>query len=177
MITAVKSAGPGRFSTNGEQTRDSDDLSRPTRSERYTARRLGETRPRTGHQGSRQASGHRQRKALAERQFAPDGVIFPVSSVLLDRIDEYRRTLQAHSGPLMNCIDWRPTPDRNVEVVNDTADLYRYFDCTGEAEFLHACVARTVEHDLPMEIDLLRRQDEAQRRIMEMVELPGRLTR
>jgi hypothetical protein len=28
----------------------------------------------------------------------------------------------------MNFIEWRPTPGRNVEVLNDTADLYRYFD-------------------------------------------------
>jgi hypothetical protein len=55
------------------------------------------------------------------------------------------------TGPLMGFIDWRPAPDRNVEVVNDTADLYRYLDCTDEAEFLYACVKRTVEYDLPHE--------------------------
>ena len=112
---------------------------------------------------------------LAERKFTPAGMVFPVSSVMLDRIDDYRRTLQRHSGPLMTFIDWRPTPDRNVEVLNDTADIYRYFDCTAEAEFLFACVARTVEHDLPQEIEYLRRHDEAQRRIMETVEMPDRL--
>jgi len=112
---------------------------------------------------------------LAERKFAPAGMVFPVSSVMLDRIDDYRQTLQDHSGPLMAFIDWHPTPDRNVEVTNDTADLYRYFDCTAEAEFLYGCVARTVEHDLPQEIEFLRRQDEAQRRIMEIVEMPDRL--
>ena len=112
---------------------------------------------------------------LAERKFTPPGVLFPVSSVMLDRIEDYRHTLQRHSAPLMPFIEWRPTPDRNVEVMNDTADLYRYFDCTEEAEFLYACVARTVEHDLPAEIDHLRRHDEAQRRIMETVEMPDRL--
>lgn len=112
---------------------------------------------------------------LAERGYTPPGMIFPVSSVMLDRIEDYRRTLQGHSGPLMDFIDWRVTPDRNVEVTNDTFDLYRYFDCTAEAEFLYACVARTVEHDLPEEIDFLRRQDEAKRRIMDTVEMPDRL--
>lgn len=112
---------------------------------------------------------------LADREFTPPGMIFPVSAVMLERIDDYRRTLQDHSGPLMLFIDWRSTANRNVEVLNDTADLYRYFDCTAEAEFLYACVARTVEHDLPKEIDYLRRHDEAQRRIMEMVEMPDRL--
>jgi hypothetical protein len=62
-----------------------------------------------------------------------------------------------------------------VEVLNDTADLYRYFDCTEEAEFLYGCVRRTVEQDLPREIDYLRRHDEALRRIMNAVEMPDRV--
>ena len=112
---------------------------------------------------------------LAERKFTPPGMVFPVSSVMLDRLDDYRATLQAHSGPLMPFIEWRPTPERNVEVLNETADLYRYFDCTAEAEFLYACVRRTVEQDLPREIDYLRRHDEAIRRIMDAVEMPDRV--
>ncbi len=112
---------------------------------------------------------------LAERKFTPPAMVFPVSSVMLDRIDKYRETLQAHSGPLMPFIEWRPTADRNVEVLNDTADLYRYFDCTEAAEFLYACVQTTVEHDLPKEIDFLARQDEAIRRITETVDMPDRL--
>jgi len=114
---------------------------------------------------------------LAERGFTPEGLVFPVSSVMLDRIGEYRSTLQGHSRPLLEYIDWQPTPDRNVEVTNETADLYRYYDCTEEAEFLYSCVARTIEHDLPQEIDFLRRQDEAERRIGEIVEMPDRLVR
>jgi hypothetical protein len=112
---------------------------------------------------------------LAERKFAPPGMVFPVSSVMLDRIDNYRSTLQGHSGPLMPFIEWRPTLSRNVEVLNDTADLYRYFDCTEEAEFLYSCVRRTVEEDLPREIEYLRRHDEAIHRIMDAVEMPDRL--
>jgi hypothetical protein len=100
---------------------------------------------------------------LAERKFTPPGMVFPVSSVMFDRIEEYKKTLQAHSGPLMSFIDWRPTPQQNVEVLNDTA------------EFLYSCVARTVETDLPREIDYLRRHDEAVRRIMNSVEMPDRL--
>jgi hypothetical protein len=112
---------------------------------------------------------------LAERKFTPPGMVFPVSPVMLDRIDTYRDTLRAHSSPLMNFIEWRPTPERNVEVLNDTADLYRYFDCTEAAEFLYACVAHAIDKDLPQEIDFLRRNDEALRRIMNMVEMPDRM--
>ena len=112
---------------------------------------------------------------LAERKFTPPGMVFPVSSVMLDRIDEYQSTLQSHSGALMPYIDWRPTVARNVEVLNDTADLYRYYDATAAAEFLYACVRRTVEQDLPCEIDYLARHDEAMSRIMEAVEMPDRV--
>jgi hypothetical protein len=112
---------------------------------------------------------------LAEQRFTPPGMVFPVSSVMLDRIDDYRTALQAHSGPLMPYIEWRPTPEHNVEVLNQTADLYRYFDCTEEAEFLYACVRRTVEQDLPREIDYLRRHDSAIHRIMDAVEMPDRV--
>ena len=112
---------------------------------------------------------------LAERKFTPPGMVFPVSSVMLDRIDDYRNTLQSHSSPLMRFIEWRPSPKQNVEVLNDTGDLYRYYDCTDEAEFLYSCVRRTVEEDLPREIEFLRRHDEAIRRIMDVVEMPDRL--
>ncbi len=112
---------------------------------------------------------------LAERRFAPPGIVFPVSSVMLDRIEDYRTVLQRHSAPLMPYIEWRPTANHNVEVLNDTADLYRYYDCTEAAEFLYACVRRTIETDLPREIDYLRRHDDALRRIMDAVEMPDRL--
>jgi hypothetical protein len=75
----------------------------------------------------------------------------------------------------MPFIEWRPTPERNVEVLNRTADLYAYFDCTAAAEFLYACVRRTVERDLPREIDYLRRHDDAIRRIMDAIEMPDRV--
>ncbi|MHB1960273.1 MAG: Fic family protein [Acidobacteriaceae bacterium] len=112
---------------------------------------------------------------LAERKFTPPGMVFPVSPVMLDRIETYRDTLRAHSGPLMDYTDWRPTPERNVEVQNDTADLYRYFDCTAAAEFLYGCVERAINEDLPREIDFLRRNDEAMRRVMNTVEMPDRI--
>lgn len=112
---------------------------------------------------------------LSERKFTPPGMVFPVSSVMLARIEDYRSTLQGHSGPLMPFVEWRPTPEQNVEVLNDTADLYRYFDCTEEAEFLYSCVKRTVEEDLPREIEYLRRHDQAMRRIMNAVEMPDRM--
>ncbi len=112
---------------------------------------------------------------LSERGFTPPGMVFPVSSVMLDRIDDYRNVLQRHSDPLMDFIEWRGLPNGNVEVRNDTADLYRFYDCTAEAEFLYECVLRTIEEDLPREIDYLKRHDQAMKSIMNAIEMPDRL--
>ena len=112
---------------------------------------------------------------LAERKFTPPGMVFPVSTVMFERIDDYRLTLQAHTGPLMDSIDWRALPNGNVDVTNDTGDLYRFFDCTAAAEFLYECVKRTVEEDLPREITYIQAHDAAMRNLMNAIEMPDRL--
>ena len=112
---------------------------------------------------------------LAERKFTPPGMVFPVSTVMFERIDDYRLTLQAHTGPLMDSIDWRALPNGNVDVTNDTGDLYRFFDCTAAAEFLYDCVKRTVEEDLPREIKYIQAHDAAMRNLMNAIEMPDRL--
>jgi len=67
--------------------------------------------------------------------------------------------LESYSAPLLPLIDWQPTPDGNVEVLNDTATYYRFFDATAHAEFLYACVEQTIERDLPAEVRFLEAFD------------------
>jgi hypothetical protein len=111
---------------------------------------------------------------LAERGFSPAGVVFPVSAAILGRIDEYRAVLEDYSRRLLPVIDWRATADGNVKVTNDTADFYRYFDATPHAEFLYACVKKTIEEDLPRETEFLARYDRFRTRIEAMADMPNR---
>lgn len=39
---------------------------------------------------------------------------------MFERIDDYRRTLQAHTGPLIDTIDRRALTNGNVDVSNGT---------------------------------------------------------
>ena len=112
---------------------------------------------------------------LAERGFAPKGIIFPVSSVILERIDEYRQVLEAYSRPRLKHIRWESLPDGNVEVLNETIDLYRYFDATRQAEFLYHCVTRTIEHNLPEEILFLERYDRMKAAVTEHFDMPNHM--
>lgn len=113
---------------------------------------------------------------LAQRGFNPAGVVFPVSAAILEQIDHYRAVLEDYSRRLLPLIQWEPTTDGNVKVLNDTADYYRFFDATPHAEFLYSCVKKTIEEDLPRETDFLRRYDQFRARIEEIIDMPARTT-
>ncbi|MEE4218295.1 MAG: Fic family protein [Xanthomonadales bacterium] len=112
---------------------------------------------------------------LAEKHFVPEGWVFPVSAVILDRITDYRQALEHFSRPRLQLIEWRPTEKGNVEVLNDTTDLYRYFDATRQAEFLFACVEETVCKTLPEEVDYLQKYDVLEEFIRNYIEMPDRM--
>jgi Fic family protein len=111
---------------------------------------------------------------LAQRGFNPAGVVFPVSAAILERIDQYRAVLEDYSYRLLPVIRWQPTNDGNVDVLNDTGDFYRFFDATPQAEFLYACVEKTIQEDLPNETDFLRRYDRFRQRIQTIADMPDR---
>jgi hypothetical protein len=112
---------------------------------------------------------------LAKMKFAQQGVIFPVSSSILDHIDDYRKVLESYSQQLLDFIEWRTTEDRNVEVLNETIDYYRYFDATPQAEFLFDCVEDTIVNIIPNEIKYLNRYDEFKSYLDNKYEMPDNM--
>lgn len=111
--------------------------------------------------------------ALAQRGFTPPGIVFPVSSVMLARIDDYRRALESYSSRLLPHIRWNPTPSMNIRVSNDTADFYRFFDATPQAEFLFDCIASTIDRDLPEEAAFLAQYDRFKTGVVASTGLPA----
>jgi hypothetical protein len=111
---------------------------------------------------------------LARRGFNPPGIHFPVSAAILDKIDEYREVLESYSGRLLPVVEWEPTESGNVNVLNDTGDFYRFFDATPHAEFLFACVRKTIDEDLPNETRFLKNFDEFRAGIEDMIDMPER---
>jgi Fic family protein len=112
---------------------------------------------------------------LAEKRFTPEGFIFPVSYVILQRIKSYISILEAFSYPRLKLIKWRPTLKNNVEVLNETINLYRYFDATKQAEFLFSCIQETIDEVLPNEITYLKKHDEMKQFIESYLDMPDRL--
>ena len=111
---------------------------------------------------------------LSKRGFNPTGIVFPVSAVILEKIDDYRAVLEDYSKRLLPLIEWEPTGDGNLRVVNDTGDFYRFFDATPHAEFIYSCVLQTIEHDLPEEARFLQLYDEFTTGLGAIVDMPHR---
>lgn len=112
---------------------------------------------------------------LAKMKFTPQGIIFPVSSAILERIDDYRQVLESYSQPLLDFIKWKKTPENNVDVLNETIDYYRYFDATNHAEFLFECVESTIDTIIPQEVNYLRKYDLMKIWLDDKFEMPDNL--
>jgi Fic family protein len=112
---------------------------------------------------------------LSVMKFTPQGIIFPVSSAILDRIDDYRKVLETYSQPTLDFIKWKRTADNNVEVLNETIDYYRYFDATVQTEFLFECVESTIDNVIPQEVAYLQKYDAMKTWLDDNFEMPDRI--
>ncbi len=112
---------------------------------------------------------------LAKKQFSDQGIIFPVSSSILDHINDYRLVLESYSKPLLDFIEWKETTSHNVQVSNQTKDYYRFFYATKQAEFLFDCVKDTIENIIPHEIKYLANYDDFKNFMDEEFEMPDKL--
>ncbi|MGD8699827.1 MAG: Fic family protein [Gemmatimonadales bacterium] len=108
---------------------------------------------------------------LAEAGYNPPELPFPISAAILRNVREYRRVLESYSRPLLDCIDWEVTEHKNVQVLNETVDHYRYFDASAHAEFLYRCVKETVKRDLPEEVAFLEGYDRFVERTQQIVDM------
>ena len=111
---------------------------------------------------------------LIEAGFTPKGLVFPVSSVILKRLTDYLTALEAYSKPRLSFVEWRATDRGNIEVLNETIDLYRFFDATPQAEFFYECVHETITKALPDEVQYLQRYDEMKAFVNNYIDIPDR---
>lgn len=112
---------------------------------------------------------------LLRKKYVSHGIIFPVSAIILERLEEYRQVLEHYSRPRLDLINWKPTSDDNVEVLNDTIDLYRYFDATKQVEFLYNCVLQTIEQTIPEEVAYLEKYDRMKDYLDNHFEMPDKI--
>ncbi|MEI6576240.1 MAG: Fic family protein [Bacteroidota bacterium] len=111
---------------------------------------------------------------LSKRKFTPQGIIFPVSAAILEKIDDYRCVLESYSHPVLDFIVWNKTPFGNIDVLNETIDYYRYFDATRQAEFLFDCVDYTINNIIPQEVNYLHQYDTFKKWLDDKFQMPDK---
>jgi len=111
---------------------------------------------------------------LASEGFTPPDLLFPISAAIVRDRKGYDDALESFSQAIQPFIDWHWTVDKEIEVENDTADLYRYWDATPLAEYLYAKVAETVRKDLKEELDFVGLYDAAVEAVRDHIDMPDR---
>ncbi|MBV6498335.1 MAG: hypothetical protein CJBNEKGG_00556 [Prosthecobacter sp.] len=109
---------------------------------------------------------------LARRKFGPDGVLLPVSAVLLNRPADYDASLESFSIPLKERSEYELDDQARMTVRNATLDHFRYIDCTAIAEALHRFIEETIEKELPAELRFLQHYDVARVAMRDVVDMP-----
>lgn len=111
---------------------------------------------------------------LTRRGFAPDGVIFPVSAVMLKQQAAYDTSLEAFSRPILGLVEYTLDDEGRMTVHNDAGIWYRYPDMTTQVESLFAFVEQTIETELVEELAFLANYDRTKRAMQEIIDMPDR---
>lgn len=109
---------------------------------------------------------------LAQMEFVPQGLIFPVSAVMLKALRDYDEALESFSKRVMPHLVYDIDADGEVTVSNDSRDYYRAIDYTPIVEYFQEIVATTIRTEWKAELDYLKQYDRMREEMRKIVDLP-----
>lgn len=111
---------------------------------------------------------------LAQTSQVPEGMIIPVSAVIMNHIPEYLDVLKGFSKPATHL--WNYLRGEEGPIINEApgAEPYRFFDASREVVFLAKMIGEAVEQEIPKEIAYLSGYDRAYERIETAFDLPSK---
>jgi hypothetical protein len=111
---------------------------------------------------------------LARLDFVPQGLIFPVSAVMLKHRLEYDKALETFSRRLMPLLNYEMSRDGEVSVRDDSRGLYRFIDFTPIVEYFQQVSAQTIRTEWKTELDFLQRYDRIRSEMRNIVDMPDK---
>lgn len=113
---------------------------------------------------------------LSKEAFTPEGIIFPISAVMLKKIREYDQILESFSKPLMTILtDYELSKEGVLSVKQPTHGYYKFIDYTHMAEYLFSCIQETLHEHFEKEIQFIFKYDKTKAEMQEEVDMPDRL--
>lgn len=112
--------------------------------------------------------------ALARAHARENGVVVPVSAVMLKNIPDYLSVLSGFSKPVTRL--WAYTRSDVTPVISRAANgrSYRFIQFDHEVAFLHAMVRKAVREEIPRELAWLSGYDLAFQQISAAFDLPNK---
>lgn len=112
---------------------------------------------------------------LTKTDFTATGIIFPVSTVMLENSKQYDDILETFSIPLLDKIKYEQYLEGEIEVKEDSKHYYQFIDYTIFAEYLFSCIDETINKDFRQELEFIINYDAAKSEIQKIVDMPDRL--
>ncbi|MFZ2781348.1 MAG: Fic family protein [Rectinemataceae bacterium] len=112
--------------------------------------------------------------ALISSGFTPEGMIFPVSAVMLRRMKEYDAALEAYSTLCMEHLHYVLDEKGAMTVEGETSSFYRYPDLTRQAEALASFIRETAQTEFSAELEYLTLFDKASESVRSILDMPDR---
>ena len=110
---------------------------------------------------------------LSKTKFTPKDMIFPVSSVMLQKMADYDAILESFSKPLLSVLtNYSLSAEGMMTVKQESKSFYQYINFTKMAEYLFSCIKDAIYNDMIREIEFLKNYDETKMAMQEVVEMP-----
>jgi Fic family protein len=87
---------------------------------------------------------------MSIRGLVPNGLLLPISAVMLKDPVKYDSSLEAFPRPLLKMIDYKLDEPGKMKVYNETACWYQYIDMTAQAEALYDFITKPYLKNLLM---------------------------
>lgn len=112
---------------------------------------------------------------LSKQKFTPEGIIFPISAVMLQNMREYDNILEYFSRPLMNELKYHLDEEGELTVKSESLSYYKYIDYTKACEYLFDCVDKTIQNHFEKEVQFLINYDKTKHEIQNIIDMPDKL--
>ncbi|MET7244984.1 Fic family protein [Methylobacterium sp. EM32] len=111
---------------------------------------------------------------LSKMGFTPEGLIFPVSSAILNNMRDYDECLERFSVPIMGLVKYQLDEDGVIKLQYSPEFSYRYFDATVIAEYLFYCIQATIAIDFVQQLDFMVAYRETRNALKDASDMPDK---
>jgi len=116
---------------------------------------------------------------LARDRFTPPGILLPISATMLADERAYDAALEDFSKKILALAEYHIDGQGAMTVTNHDllAPYYQFPDLTRQVEYLFVTITKTIETELPAELEFLRKFDLAYTAMRQVVDMPDKRLR